>query len=152
MRALDRLRGELHAPLLGRRLTASWIHGDYVPGNVLIDAATGTVSGIIDWELAATPCLPALDLVQLVLAARALSRRREYGEIVVEALDGAWTEHERAVLGWSTEPFEGDPSLSTLVLFAWLRHTASMLTKAAGYADNWLWQRSNLEATLAVLA
>ena len=152
LRALDRLRGELHGPLLGKRLTASWIHGDYVPGNVLIDAATGTVSGIIDWELAATPCLPALDLVQLVLAARALSRRREYGEIVVEALDGTWTEQEQAVLERTTEPLVGDPPLSTLVLFAWLRHTASMLTKAAGYGDNWLWQRSNLEAALAALA
>jgi hypothetical protein len=38
-----------------------------------------------------------------------------------------------------------------LVLLTWLRHTASMLTKAPGYANNWLWTRSNLESTLAEL-
>jgi aminoglycoside phosphotransferase (APT) family kinase protein len=149
--ALERIRRELHEALLGRRLTASWTHGDYAPGNVLIDPPTGAVNGIVDWELAATPNLPALDLVQLVLSSRAIRRRREYGEIVVEAFVGAWTEEERAVLEQAGDG-AGELSDSALVLLMWLRQTGNLLTKADGYADNWLWQRLNVEAPLAALA
>jgi O-antigen/teichoic acid export membrane protein len=151
LRAIERIRMELHEELLGRRLTAGWTHGDYVPGNVFLDPASGTVNGIVDWELAATPSMPALDLVQLVLATRSLRRRREYGEIVVDALGGGWTAEERAVLK-GRDRSGSDPPLPALVLLAWLRQTASLLTKAERYADNWLWQRLNLESPLAALA
>jgi hypothetical protein len=152
LRALDRLRDELHEALLGKRVTVGWTHGDYAPGNLLVDPATGTVSGIVDWELGGTPNLQAIDLVQLVLATRALRRCREYGEIVTDALAGSWTEEERAVLARGREPLGDAPPLSVLVLLAWLRHTQSLLTKADGYADNWLWERLNFEAPLAALA
>ncbi|HMJ37321.1 MAG TPA: phosphotransferase [Baekduia sp.] len=152
LRALDRLRDELHEALAGKRLTAGWTHGDYTPGNLLVDPATGTVSGIVDWEMGGTPNLQAIDLVQLVLATRALRRRREYGEMVTDALAGRWTEEERTVLARGTEPLRDAPTLSALVLLAWLRHTQNLLTKADGYADNWLWQRLNFEAPLAALA
>jgi aminoglycoside phosphotransferase (APT) family kinase protein len=49
--------------------TTSWIHGDFVAGNVLVDSVTRAVSGIVDWELAASPHLPARDLAKLVLSA-----------------------------------------------------------------------------------
>ena len=148
LRAFERIRAELHDGLLGRRLTAGWTHGDYVPGNVFVDPASGTVNGIVDWELAATPSVPALDFVQLVLSTRSLRRRREYGEIVVDALAGDLTEEERSILGSAGADFP----LPALVLLAWLRQTESLLTKAEGYADNWLWQRLNLEAPLAAFA
>jgi Phosphotransferase enzyme family len=149
-KALDRLRDELGEALAGRRLGVGWAHGDYVPGNLLVDPATGRVSGIVDWELAGGQRLQALDLVQLLLAARALRRRREYGEIVTEALAGALADEERAVLDRGAAPRGLPPSV--LVRLAWLGHTQSLLTKAEGYAGNWLWQRSNLEAPLAALA
>jgi O-antigen/teichoic acid export membrane protein/aminoglycoside phosphotransferase (APT) family kinase protein len=149
--ALQRVRLELHEALLGRRLTAAWTHGDYAPENVFVDSATGTVNGIVDWELATTPSLPALDFVQLVLSTRAVRRRREYGEIVVDALARDWTGEELAVLEQRGDRTEELPT-SALVLLAWLKQTGSLLTKADGYADNWLWQRLNVEAPLAALA
>jgi hypothetical protein len=56
------------------------------------------------------------------------------------------------VLARGTEPLRDAPPLSVLVLLAWLRHTQNLLTKADGYADNWLWERLNFEAPLAALA
>jgi O-antigen/teichoic acid export membrane protein len=152
LRALDRLRGELHEVLVGGRLTVGWTHGDYAPANLLVDPATGTVSGIVDWELAASQSLQAIDLVHLVLAARALRRHREYGEVVLDALAGRLTEEERVVLARAAEPLGCARPLSVLVLLAWLRHTQNLLTKADGYAESWLWHRLNFEVPLAALA
>jgi O-antigen/teichoic acid export membrane protein len=151
LRALDQLRSELRWALVGRCLEASWVHGDYVPGNVLLDVPAGAVSGIIDWELGSCPDLPALDRMQLILSTRMLVRRREFGEIVTEALDGQFSELEHAVL--MPGPAEGDQlPLRSIVLLAWLRHTAGMLGKAPRYADNRLWRVSNIDAGLAALA
>jgi len=152
LRALDRLRGELHEALDGARLTAGWIHGDYVPGNILVDPATGAVSGIVDWELAGARNLQALDLVQLVLTTRALLRRREYGEMVLEALASAWTDEERSVLDRGAARQGATPPLPVLVRLAWLRHTHGLLIKTDRYAASRLWHTSNFEAPLAALA
>lgn len=150
--ALARLRTEIWEALLAKRVSASWVHGDYVPGNVLLDPVDRTVNGIVDWELACSPHLPVLDILHLILSTRTLLRRREFGEVVIGALDCSWTGAERALLERARERLPGDDLPGReLVLLTWLRHTASMLTKAPGYANNWLWTRSNLESTLAEL-
>jgi O-antigen/teichoic acid export membrane protein len=59
--ALERLGGDLRAALAGRRLAVGWIHGDYVPANILVDPASGHVAGIVDWELARPADLPLVD-------------------------------------------------------------------------------------------
>jgi O-antigen/teichoic acid export membrane protein len=151
--ALAHLRAEIWEALLAKRVSVSWVHGDYVPGNVLLDPVDRTVNGIVDWELACSSHLTVLDTIHLILSTRALMQRREFGEVVIGALYGDWTGTERALLERAQERLPGD-DLPTreLLLLAWLRHMASMLTKAPGYADNWWWLRSNLEATLAKLA
>jgi aminoglycoside phosphotransferase len=151
--ALGRLRTELHEALIGNRVSVSFIHGDYVPGNVILDPVGRTVNGIVDWELAWAPNLPMLDIVQLILATRTATRHRELGEIVIAALDGTWPAFERALLERTRSALPGgNVGDRELILLAWLRHTASMLTKAPGYAGNWLWTKSNLEAPLVGLA
>ena len=152
--ALERLRTEVQCALLGKRVSAGWVHGDCVPGNVLFDPLDGTVTGIVDWELASAFDLPLLDIVQLVLSTRMHTRRRELGEVVIDVLGaGGWTDEERALLATARSRLPGDhPPWRVLVLLAWLRHTASMLAKATGYADNWLWRRSNLDPPLVALA
>ena len=151
LKAVGRLRAELYEALLGRRVSASWIHGDFVPGNVLLDPVSGAVSGIVDWELAASPELPALDIMQLLLTARMLSRGREFGEVVTHALKGGWSDRELAVLDETRETFGEAVPLRALILLTWLRHVASVLTKADGYDEHWLWTKSNLEPVLATL-
>jgi O-antigen/teichoic acid export membrane protein len=151
--ALGRLRTELHEALIGNRVSVSWTHGDYVPGNVILDPVGRTVNGIVDWELSSTPNMPMLDIVQLMLSTRTTTRRRELGEIVIAALDGTWGASDRALLERTRRALpEGNVGDRELILLAWVRHTASMLTKAPGYAGNWLWTKSNLEAPLVGLA
>lgn len=152
--ALEHLGIELRSELFGKRVSASWIHGDCAPGNVLFDPIDGTVSGIVDWELASALDLPLLDIVQLVLTTRMQTRRRELGEVVTHVLgESGWTDEERALLATARSRLPGDhPPWRVLVLLAWLRHSASMLTKARGYADNWLWRRGNLDPPLVTLA
>lgn len=142
---LERLKAELRSVLIGRHVITCSVHGDYVPANVVLDPDGLKVRGILDWESARACDLPALDLAQLMLAVRMLVRRREFGEVVLDALAAGWTEDERVFL--ATFP---DGSLPTreLVLLVWLRHTASILTKAPSYADNWLWTKANLEPVL----
>jgi O-antigen/teichoic acid export membrane protein/aminoglycoside phosphotransferase len=151
--ALGRLRTELHEALIGNRVSVSFIHGDYVPGNVILDPVGRTVNGIVDWELAWAPNLPMLDIVQLMLSTRMATRHRELGEIVIAALDGAWPAFERGLLERTRSALSGgNVGDRELILLAWVRHTASMLTKAPGYGGNWLWTKSNLEAPLVRLA
>ena len=149
--ALDALGGSVRGALAGSSVRASWTHGDYGPGNVLLDPESGEVSGIVDWESAAEVDLPALDLVQLILATRVLELRREYGQVVTRALNGEWEQPEAALVDRSRELMGGDVSVHELVLLAWLRHISSVLIKAPGYADNWLWTKSNLESVLAAI-
>ena len=143
---LERLNAELRSALIGQHVIACSVHGDYVPANIVLDPDDLKVSGILDWESARACDLPALDLAQLILAVRMLVRRREFGEVVLDALAAGWTEDEQVLL--ANVP-DGSLPARELVLLAWLRHTASMLTKAPSYADNWLWTRANLEPVLA---
>jgi hypothetical protein len=152
VRALERLREELNEKLLGRKVTVGWVHGDYAPGNVLVASPTGPVTGIIDWELASTRSMTSLDLVQLVVSVRMLAQRRELGEIVTQVLADGWTEPELSVLDGVASESDGGPSPRELVLLAWLRHSAAMLSSSAVYGGNRLWTMSNLETTLARVA
>ncbi|MDP9269526.1 MAG: phosphotransferase [Chloroflexota bacterium] len=151
--AIDRLANELHEALEGRTLPLSWVHGDFVPSNILVSADGAAVVGIVDWELAASADLPAIDLVALLLSTRAHRRRRELGQVVRELVTGArWTELEEALLDSAASRLSGAPVDSrTLVLLWWLRHVAANLTKSSRYARNRLWARWNVRAVLDAL-
>ena len=119
------------------------------PENVLLTPTGRAVTGFIDWELAATPRPPILDALQLVLSTRTLLWRREYGDEVARVANGCLSDSESVLLRRSCPD---DLHLIAALRLAWLRHTASMLTKSPRYADNWLWTRSNLDAPLAAFA
>jgi aminoglycoside phosphotransferase len=150
VRALECLRAELHEELLGRRIATSWIHADYSPGNILVDG--DVVTGIVDWELATTEDIPALDLMQLVLSSSMLVRRCDLGQIVIEKLAGRWSDYERPFIDRISAPPYGDLGPRELVLLAWLRHTSGVLTKTVGYAGNRVWNMSNITTVLKVLS
>lgn len=152
VKALETLREELHDALLGRKATVGWVHGDYTPGNVVVASPSGPVTGIIDWELASARSLTALDLVQLVVSARMVAQRRELGEIVMNVIANGWSAQELEVLAGVESTANGGPGPRELVLLAWLRHTAAMLSSSDAYAGNRLWTASNLETTLAGVA
>jgi aminoglycoside phosphotransferase (APT) family kinase protein len=150
---IDRLVEELHDALEGRTLSLGWVHGDFVPTNILMSADGVAVTGIVDWELAASNDLPLIDAVALLLSTRAHRRRRELGLVVREVLTGAaWCDAEKALLGSASSRLRGDPVDSrTLVLLWWLRQVAGNLTKSVRYTGTGLWERWNISPVLEAL-
>jgi O-antigen/teichoic acid export membrane protein/aminoglycoside phosphotransferase (APT) family kinase protein len=152
-KAMRRLAEELYQALAGRTLCLSWVHGDFVPGNILVTPGGGQLLGIADWELARPDDLPLLDVLQLLLSTRLLKQRREMGDIVRTLLSRPeWLSHEQALLDVAQTVQPGDPiNWRTMLLLCWLRHVAANLTKSNRYASNWWWVTRNIETVLQSL-
>jgi aminoglycoside phosphotransferase (APT) family kinase protein/O-antigen/teichoic acid export membrane protein len=150
--ATERLAGELHDALGERAVPVGWIHGDFVPSNILMSAHEASVLGIVDWELAGPEDLPPLDVIALLLATRAHQRRQELGHVVRECARGApWTEFERDLIDSASSRLPGAQVDSrTLALLWWLRHVAGNLTKSTRYARSRFWARWNVLPVLDV--
>lgn len=146
---VDRLAGELRGALASRTVTTTLIHGDYTPHNVLINPATGIVTGIVDWDQAAVG-LPEIDLVHLAVAARAQRTRREFGEVIARLIAG--DQPLIRELG-AAAPDDRRYAVGTraLVLIAWLAHVRANLGKAAGYGGDSVWGRRNVRPVLLAL-
>jgi aminoglycoside phosphotransferase (APT) family kinase protein len=152
---LETLRNDLRSALLGRPLPIGWIHGDFWPGNLLVDSVAGTVTGIVDWDQAGAEQLPLHDILHLALYSRRLAGGGELGEIVRHALRRP-DDLERWVAelqpegpageapGWLAEDHH-----STVLLY-WLHHVGSF-AEAGGHADSRFWVRHNIEAVLEAL-
>lgn len=151
--AMRRLSEELHQALTGRTLCLSWVHGDFVPGNILVAPDGGKLTGIVDWELARPDDLPVLDVLQLLLSTRLLKQCCEVGDIVRTLLSGVeWLPHEQALLDTAQAALSGDPvNWRAMLLLCWLRHVAANLTKSTRYARNWWWVTRNIETVLQSL-
>ena len=144
------LARELHAELAGRTLPVCWIHGDFWLGNVLVAADGVTLTGIVDWDLAAADELPMHDLVHLLLYTRGLVQQRDLGEIVRALLEGEqWTAHERSLLEAAERALPGSVvGERAMVLLSWLRHITGNLAKSSRYRRNVLWLSRNVDAVL----
>lgn len=152
--ALDRLSRETYATLVGRTLEMGWIHGDFGPSNILLMPDDAEVSGIVDWELAASPELPCIDIVTLLLTTRARAQRRELGDVVRTLLtEPRWTDFECALVH-QAQPGLADSAeaVRATVLLCWLRHIAANLTKSVRYSRHRIWMRHNVDAVLDMLS
>jgi aminoglycoside phosphotransferase (APT) family kinase protein len=147
---IRRLQRELHAELAGRTLPVCWIHGDFWLGNVLVAADGVTLTGIVDWDLAAADELPMHDLVHLLLYTRGLVQQRDLGEIVRALLEGEqWTAHERSLLEAAERALPGSVvGERAMLLLSWLRHVTGNLAKSSRYRRNVLWLSRNVDAVL----
>jgi O-antigen/teichoic acid export membrane protein len=151
--ALDRLSRETCAAFVGRTLAVGWIHGDFGPSNILLTPDGAEVVGIVDWELAASPELPCIDIVTLLLTTRARAQRRELGDVVHTLLtDPRWTDFECALVD-QAQPGLADSAqaVRATVLLCWLRHVAANLTKSVRYSGHRIWMRNNVDAVLDML-
>jgi aminoglycoside phosphotransferase (APT) family kinase protein/O-antigen/teichoic acid export membrane protein len=151
--ALDRLSAELAGTFAGRTLSVGWIHGDYAPSNILATRDGTRVTGIVDWELATSALLPAVDVTTLLLTTRAEAEERELGHVVRALLtDTTWTDHERALLNQAQPGLaESREEMRAMILLCWLRHAAANLTKSVRYARHRIWIRNNVDSVLDTL-
>ena len=93
--------------LHGRELPFCWTHGDFWPGNLLLQPADGAIGGIIDWDRASADQIPLHDLLHLLAYTRKLQRRTELGEEIVSyLLPAAFDKHERALVKEAIEQLE----------------------------------------------
>jgi aminoglycoside phosphotransferase (APT) family kinase protein len=150
---LGRLRDELHRAVTGRTFSAAWIHGDYWLGNVLVDAASPTPRGIVDWDDAAPGELPLHDLLHLLLYTRRLLTGQELGQIVCRQLTGGeWSQGERRLLErYGCWCHDGALSDRHAVLLYWLRHVALHARQQRDRPGPRyrLWERRNVSSVLA---
>jgi aminoglycoside phosphotransferase (APT) family kinase protein len=150
MRALGR---ELAARLDGATAVAGWIHGDYVPDNVLFDPEAGRITGIVDWEMADTPDLPAIDRGMFLLAAHCQTARRELGVVVAAIANGQASKALHRSLAEAAEPGVDELlDVRTLALLCWLRHVAAVVTQSERYVRHPVWKRYNVYQVLDALA
>jgi aminoglycoside phosphotransferase (APT) family kinase protein len=148
--ALSRVAAEVRVSLVGRRLSASWIHGDFWLGNLLVAGEDGPATGIVDWDSAGHRELPVVDLFHLLAYTRTLVERRELGAVVRALLEGeGWTPHELSLLHSTDPELDADPSYAraTLLLY-WLRHLASNLAQSKRYLHSQVWMTRNVEPVL----
>jgi hypothetical protein len=141
---LSRLVTSIHEELAGRPVMLGWTHGDFYPGN-LLTTTSGRVSGIVDWSQAREGDLVALDLVFWLLTLPDRRQPRSFGARVAAELDRCWTPAESRLISPVTP---GPVSRRTLVLIAWLRHTADNIEKCERYATSMLWSRRTITPVL----
>jgi O-antigen/teichoic acid export membrane protein len=134
---VEPVRRKLHEGLAGRAVPVGWIHGDFVPANVIVDGYG--VAAIVDWDQADRQGLPLVDLIQFALATRLLTDGGELGSLVPSF---RLTPVEQAVVG------ELPIDLDVAVLLCWLRHVAANLEKSERYASSRPWLERNVKAVL----
>jgi aminoglycoside phosphotransferase (APT) family kinase protein len=152
---LARLGSEVRSAVGGRELAIGWIHGDLWPANVLVHDRSHDLTGIVDWDSAASGELPLHDLLHLAITTRRLVEHRHLGEVVADLLGGAtWTPDDRAALGWDADVddapavFDGLDATTAIRLY-WLRAVEVNVERRPGLARQRAWVRANVVSVLA---
>ena len=162
--ALRRLRAELRAALTGADVVVTATHGDFWPGNVLVEqpspiadtrdttvdgrSPAPTITGIVDWENARRTGLPDTDLLHWWLS----GQPGEIGTTVCAVLDRA----NPAAARRQPSPPPATPNdrlgLETLVLLTWLGHVADGLRRATRHPLGPVWLARNVKPVLSRFA
>ncbi|MBF9066535.1 aminoglycoside phosphotransferase family protein [Streptacidiphilus fuscans] len=141
-----RLRGALD----GRTVAVGWTHGDYHPGNVLLDEEGSRVTGIVDWGEARADGPVVVDAATFVLMVRCLRNGADLGPVVAGILhDGALAPEDARLLAGQDTADVADASDVDFVLLAWLWHVAANVTKSPRYGRSRIWYRRAVAPVLA---
>jgi thiamine kinase-like enzyme len=81
--------------ILGRSWPLVVNHGDYSPGNLLFDRKGLRLLGVIDWERAILRSLPLLDLLHILLSARAQATQARLSDLFSRVLLGGLDYEDR---------------------------------------------------------
>ncbi|WP_160311245.1 phosphotransferase [Streptacidiphilus anmyonensis] len=135
----------------GRVLAVGWTHGDYHPGNVLLDERASRVTGVIDWGEGREDGPVAVDACTFVLMLRCLRTGADLGPVVADVLrTGALAPGDAALLASASGAArEGDAADPTVVLLAWLWHVAANVSKSPRYGRSRIWYRRAVAPVLA---
>ena len=149
--AVEAVERRLRGSLTGRDVRLSWVHGDFTPGNVILDG-TGAVTGIVDWGQSRADALSALDAVLWVLSLEAGRRGQPIGKVMRTAVHWRSWPVDDGLLALASEPVAaaGLPP-GDLVLLCWLNHVADNLRNTVRYARHRWWWSANVDSVLSAV-
>ncbi len=159
----ERFGKTLRQTLIGRRMSMSWTHGDYTPGNVRVAGAEGPVTGIVDWG-GARPGQPALiDEYLMILTSSCEVERADLGTVVAERLRaGGLLDRERNALRAARDRADADfgdrewidESIDerAAILVTWLHHTVDLWRKCATHPNHHTWWATHVAPVLDTVA
>lgn len=139
--SLDRISTELHTAWHGRQLLIGYVHGDFWPGNVLIEdhQQEVRVSGIVDWENASRVGLPDSDLMHWWLT----TQPGQLGSVVLRALENPAAVREGLASLGVKLPNSG-LEIEHVVLQTWLGHVSAGLSRASNNRVGLVWLARNV--------
>ena len=148
------LERELHDALIGRRARVSWTHGDFTPGNVLLDEDLRRVTGVVDWAGGRPGQLTSVDQHTMLLTAEATRRGRSIGEVVAGRLTDDGPRDDRLAV---TDLHQGARDIDVLddralTLLSWLRHIEEIWRKSVRHRTHRIWWALNVEPVLWTIA
>lgn len=145
---LDQLGELLRGQIAGHELPFSWTHGDFWPGNLLIQPASGQIGGVVDWDRASADQIPLHDMLHLLAYTRKLQQRSELGqEIVSYLLPAAFDKYERSLVKEAIEQLELPASVDffrAITLLYWLRFAATNLSRYPAFQRDSRWLKNNV--------
>jgi aminoglycoside phosphotransferase (APT) family kinase protein len=148
LQSLHALEAFLRRHLLGCELPFSWFHGDYWPGNILIQQSDGTLSGIVDWDRSSSQQLAILDILHMLAYTRKMQRRTELGEeILYYLLPAAFDAEERRLIDETVAQL-GLPAnaefLQAATLLYWLHFAVANLSRYPSFQRDKYWIQNNV--------
>lgn len=147
-RAIDALQCRLIDEMRSVPVVLGRVHGDYHPGNVLVDER-GAISGIVDWGQSEVAGPPVADLAHWLLTSS-----RSTGSIGTQVArrlrqEHACTADEELFLNSVPGGLRIRPS--TALLLGWLMHVGNNVTKSSHCAASRVWRWRVIRPVLAVI-
>jgi O-antigen/teichoic acid export membrane protein len=142
-----RVAALLDTRLRGQIVAVGWMHGDYLPVNLLA-APNGRVSAIIDWCTARPDGLSVIDVATFVPMAEAMASGEEYGPVVLRWLGGVPRAEADVLVGCQSALGGSVLAPEVLVLLGWLEHVHSCVSRSDRMAANPVWNRRNVRVVL----
>ncbi len=63
-----------------------WMHGDFWPGNLLVNEAGDRLTGVVDWAFSDSEGIPLIDLFHLLLYIKTFASGRAFSHLLAERL------------------------------------------------------------------
>jgi aminoglycoside phosphotransferase (APT) family kinase protein len=151
-RKVEQLEELLRIQIAGRELPFSWTHGDFWPGNLLVQPSSGAIGGIVDWDRASADQIPLHDLLHLLAYTRKLQQRSELGEEIVSyLLPAAFDKYARSLIKEAVEQLDlptGGEFFRAITLLYWLRFATTNLSRYPAFQQDSRWLKNNVYLVL----
>lgn len=145
---LKKLEDLLRDQIYGQELSFSWTHGDFWPGNLLMQPANGAINGIIDWDRASPDQIPLHDILHLLAYTRKMQRRTELGEeVLTYLLPSAFDVSERVLISEAMEQLRlpvGTKFFQAATFLYWLHFVAANLSRYPTFQNDARWLKDNV--------